>query len=256
MSLFKRLRPRSSPDPFDFPLLPDAPFYAIGDVHGCEGLLANLLDQIEKREHSGTPRIIFVGDYVDRGEGSALTLKWLYALSTVPDLTVVCLMGNHEDMMIKFMDDPKEHGARWLRYGGLQTLDSFGIRGISQSSTDAAMVKARNSLRAKMDKGMEDWLRALPVFWQSGNIAVVHAGADPAIPLDRQEPRNLKWGHKDFATQPRADGIWIIHGHTIVDDACVEDGRISIDTGAYATGRLTAAYISENCIRFIEAKDT
>ena len=76
-----------------------------------------------------------------------------------------------------------------------------------------------------------------------GNVAVVHAGADPRKPLESQRPANLTWGHPAFGQLPREDGTWIVHGHTVVDRPIMANGVISIDTGAYARGRLTAAII-------------
>jgi len=89
-----------------------------------------------KAHDPDAPRV-FVGDYVDRGENSADVLRTLFALKD--DRKVVCLIGNHEDMMLGFIDDPEKKGARWLRYGGLQTLASFGIGGVTSSSEGAAL---------------------------------------------------------------------------------------------------------------------
>lgn len=229
------------------PPAPDAAFFAIGDIHGRDDLLARLLDKIAHAQSTGP--IICVGDYIDRGEDSAGVLRRLMALG--PGIT--CLMGNHEDMLIRFLDMPAENGARWLRNGGLQTMASFGIGNVTESSSADELTDARDRLRAAMGEPLERWLRALPTRWQSGNVAVVHAGADPALPLDVQTPETLIWGHPDFAKRARADGIWIVHGHTMVDDPVAVAGRISIDTGAYATGRLTAAHVAADGLRFLQA---
>ncbi|GAA6177804.1 metallophosphoesterase [Sulfitobacter pacificus] len=250
---FSRRTPAAAA-PFTAALAPSQPFYAIGDVHGCEALLTRLLEKIEAEiTASGAPAppIVFVGDYIDRGDHSAVVLRWLHALQQDPDLNIVCLMGNHEDMMIKFLRNPEKHGSRWLRYGGLQAISSFGVRGLTERSTGADLRDARDELRDTMGDDLNTWLTTLPTRWQSGNVAVVHAGADPDIAIDAQETRVLKWGHSSFRHKPRQDGTWVVHGHTIVEQANATDGRIAIDTGAYATGRLTAAHVSKDGVRFI-----
>jgi serine/threonine protein phosphatase 1 len=235
---------------FAAPLAPEQPFYAIGDIHGEFHALDSLLARIEARE-TAYP-VICVGDYVDRGEHSAHVLTWAKHLTELyPDL-FVCLKGNHEDMMLRFLDAPERNGDRWLRYGGLQTLSSFGIG----RSPDESHLSVREKLAEEMGQDMIDWLRALPVSWQSGNVFVCHAGADPHRPVDQQEERSLLWGHPDFHKVQRTDGIWVVHGHTIVDDAVAEGGIISVDTGAYATGCLTAASVTANGVSFLSNRDT
>lgn len=233
---------------FAAPLTPDAPFFAIGDIHGCHTQMQSLMAQMETLD-TDAPRV-FVGDYVDRGEQSAAVLRDLFAMKD--DARVTCLAGNHEDMMLKFIDTPETAGARWLRYGGLQTIASFGVGGVTAGSDAAGLAAAAMALKAAMGPDMLVWLRALPTLWQSGNIGVVHAGADPELPLAMQSEKTLKWGHPAFDSQMRSDDTWVVHGHTIVDQAQATGGRISIDTGAYATGQLTAAYITPGDIQFVQ----
>lgn len=228
---------------------PEAPFYAIGDIHGRADLLKRLLDLIAA-EDTGA-QIVCVGDYVDRGENSADVLRHLIGIAQNDG--VICLMGNHEEMMLRFLDDPAEHGNRWLRYGGLQTLASFNIGGVSERSNEDALRTAAQKLRAALGTEQESWLRGLPRQWQSGNIAVVHAAADPERPIAEQDAEVLSWGHADFLNVPREDGVWVVHGHTILPEPSVQDGRIGLDTGAYATGVLTAAHVSDQGARFITA---
>lgn len=237
-SLLSALRPNRFPE-----VAPDAPMAVIGDVHGRADLLEKLLGQI------GTDRALFcVGDYVDRGDRSADVLA---LLQERPDIT--CLRGNHEEMLLAFLEDPDSTGPRWLRYGGLQTLASFGIRGLSDTSRGADLIQARDRLRVAMGDAMIAWLGDMPLWHLSGNVAVTHAGADPHCPIDEQSAGRLLWGHPDFFKSARRDGVWVVHGHTIVDAASARSGRISVDTGAYATGRLTAALIGPDGVEFISA---
>ncbi|SIT06230.1 serine/threonine protein phosphatase 1 [Roseivivax lentus] len=238
-SLLTRLRPAPTAV-FEDPR-PDATFAVIGDVHGrldlLEGLLAKLPD--------GVP-VVCVGDYIDRGPQSIETLRFL---KDRPDIT--CLKGNHEDMLLSFIKEPEEKGPRWIRNGGLQTLADLGVRGLSEMTRGMKLREARNTLVKEMGEDLVKWVEDLPLIRWSGNIAVVHAGADPAVPIEDNPPKTLIWGHRDFMTTPRQDGWWVAHGHTIVDEAIVSEGRISLDTGAFATGRLTAAVIAPEGIELI-----
>jgi serine/threonine protein phosphatase 1 len=222
------------------PLAPVTPFYVIGDIHGRADLLNRALNQLPP---SGP--IICVGDYVDRGENSAEVLRLLHDRSDIQ-----CLKGNHEEMLLKFLEDPESQGSRWLRYGGLQTLASFGVSGVTETSDSYRFLEARDALAAAMGSELINWIRALPLSFSSGNIVVVHAAADPKTAPQDQQQRHLLWGHPEFEKTPRQDGIWIVHGHTIVDSATASNGRIAIDTGAYATGKLTIAKIGADSVSF------
>ncbi len=227
------------------PPTPEFPVCVIGDVHGRIDLLNVLLAKLD----SALP-LVFVGDYVDRGESSADVLRCLSELGEDPRRSVHCLMGNHEDMLLSFLDDPERRGRTWLGNGGLQTLASFGVAGLSDTSAAAAMIAARR-LRDAMGDALIGWLRQRPLFWRSGNVAVVHAGADPDLAIEDQPAGNLIWGHRAFRKTPRHDGIWLVHGHSIVDAPAIGNGIISIDTGAYATGHLTAVLLGDGPVRCV-----
>ena len=248
MKFLQRLMPKKHR--FSGEIMPQTPFVAVGDIHGRADLLDTLLDGLEGGLDPDVP-VVFVGDYVDRGEQSAEVVRRL--MQTPSRFETVCLRGNHEDMMLAFLEDPAHHGPRWLRYGGLQTLASFGVPPVPQTGTEADWLTARDALAAAMGHDMIDWFYALAPLWQTGNVAVTHAGADPAQPIDVQDPSTFIWGHPKFESDDRQDGVWVVHGHTIVDNAIAENGRISVDTGAYATGVLSAAFIGEGHISFVTA---
>lgn len=144
--------------------------------------------------------------------------------------------------------------SQWLLHGGLQTLSSFGVRGISPSSRAEEFVRLRDAFVSEVGADLINWLRDMPTIWRSGNIAVTHAGADPTKAIDVQKPQTLRWGHPEFLKTSRTDGIWIIHGHTVVDAPEVANGRVAIDTGAYATGVLTATVAEANKFSFLFAQ--
>lgn len=232
------------------PIAPDGPFLAIGDIHGRADLLLELETRIEARA-SDLP-VIFLGDYIDRGEQSREVLELLMSTSPQDPQPVICLMGNHERMLLDTLDAPERNAARWLRNGGLQTLASFGVAPPRGDPGDArTLPEMRDRLAQAMGDDMIGWLRARPLSWRSGNVWAVHAGADPAHPMADQPEAALLWGHPSFHRTRRDDGNWVVHGHTIVGAPRVEEGRIAIDTGAYATGRLTVARIEAGQVTFL-----
>lgn len=218
---------------------PDEPFTAFGDIHGR----ADLLEKVLSSDWKG--RLVFVGDYIDRGPDSAAVLALLSARTDI-----VAMAGNHEQMIVRFLEEPIRYGANWLRNGGNATLESFGVTVPEDLADPAVLRRAAMALSSAMGTELVRWLQTRPLSWRSGNVAVVHAGADPALPMEDQSARVLLWGHPDFHKVRREDGTWVVHGHTIVSDPRNHDGRISIDTGAYATGRLTGATVSEGTIVF------
>ena len=228
---------------------PDQPFFAIGDVHGCFDALLRLLDKTMAIDDSAP--IVCVGDLIDRGDNSAGVLRFMAEHANGSDTRLFSLMGNHEAMLLGMLDDPEVTGPHWLRHGGLQTMASFGLFGLRENLGPQAMCDARDRLRDAMGPDIEAWLRKRPSIWHSGIVSVVHAGASPWETLDAQEVGHLVWGHPDFATVPRRDGHWIVHGHYIVPGPRKADGRIAIDTGAYTTGRLTGVYVAPDRVEFL-----
>ena len=112
------------------------------------------------------------------------------------------------------------------------------------------MIAARDALLGSMKEGTLKWLSELPIYRQFGNVVIAHAGADPTGPIENNDLDTFIWGHPNFHSTPRTDGLWIVHGHTIFNQAQIGDGRISIDTGAYATGCLTAAILTPDGVTF------
>ncbi len=228
---------------------PDPPVCVVGDVHGCAGLLDRLLARIAAQPGAPRARLILAGDLVDRGPDSAAVLARVQALCAGGQ--AVALMGNHERMMLDFLDTPAQAGPLWLANGGDATLFSLGV-GLPRAPDMAALARA---FRAALPQGTEAWLRALPLSWREGALAVSHAGADPSRAFEDQDDRALLWGHRDFRRTRRDDGLWIVHGHVIVPEVRAEDGRIGTDTGAFATGRLSAAWLDWDGLRVLEARD-
>ncbi len=229
------------------PLAPERPIYAVGDIHGRADLLVRLLRSIREdaeRHQMGRFQLVFLGDYVDRGFGSSRVVGMLHRLSARNPSWVTCLMGNHERMMLDFLADPEVAGPLWLRNGGRWTLESYRIALTEAATETADFIGLARALVRAMPAGTRKWLSELPLYWQSGNVACVHAGTDPLAPIEQQSADALLWGHRDFPNVRRKDALWVVHGHTIVATPRIGDGRISIDTGAYATGHLSAVAIT------------
>lgn len=249
MDLIRRLlsrRAHGAPPP----IRPDRTICVVGDIHGCDALLGRLLALLAKEVPDDTP-LVCVGDYIDRGPDSAAVLARLQRLTADPRRTVICLMGNHEDMMLSFLDDPVRAGPAWCRNGGFETLDSFGIARPPQRAGPDDWRRTSDALRGALGPATGAWLRDRPLWWQSGNVLVTHAGADPDRAPGDQDRTALIWGHPHSGRRPRADGLWVAQGHRIVPAPDASAGRIRVDTGAFATGRLTAAIIAPDSLRFL-----
>ena len=250
--LGRKTGPAPGPEPAS--AVPDLPrpastTYVVGDLHGRADLLELMLELIDAHiggTGSADPQLVFVGDYVDLGPDSAGVLSRLAELTRdFPD-NVTCLMGNHERMLLDFLDDPALRGPRWIRAGGAATLESFRISpdNLTASATAEDWADAARRLAATLDESGRAWLADRPLSWCSGNLWVVHAGADPARPMADQSSRVLLWGHPEFDSAPRGDDAWVAHGHTERDVPLVAEGRIAVDTAAWSTGRLTAIAIA------------
>ena len=249
----RRASPDAAPSPFPPLPRPSPPICVIGDVHGCLGALDALLARIAARPGGNAARLVFVGDLIDRGPDSAGVLARVRALTEDAPERVTCLMGNHERMCLDALTDPAAM-ALWLANGGGATLESFGLSP-RHDGTDPAGWHARlvADLRAAWPEGTEAWLAARPLFWRQGGLAVAHAAGDPARPLEDQGEETLLWGHRDSRRHPRADGLWVAHGHWIGAEVTARDGRIATDTGAFGGGALSAAWLGSEGLEVIAA---
>lgn len=219
--------------------------YAIGDIHGRYDLLRRLLRQI-KAHHSSLPRaervrIIVLGDFVDRGPDSARVLKLLLRISRRTDI-VVCLLGNHEDLMLDALAGMERAQSAWLRLGGDATLQSFGITLDILGALDSRAAAAL--MRAAVTQPAIDWMRTRPLMIRSGDYIFCHAGLRPGTPIWQQTREDLLWIRGEFLeSSDPFEGAVVVHGHSISTEVEQLENRIGIDTGAYRTGVLTALYL-------------
>lgn len=229
---------------------PEGLLYAVGDLHGRTDLLLALMERIldEAHDWNGPPEIVFLGDYVDRGGGVRDLLDLLCEMRGWPEIRPVFLMGNHERMLLRFLGDPVRRRG-WLRHGAEETLESYGLP-TARPEGEAGLRELRDRLAVALGEHRA-FLEATRPSHLSGNLLCTHAGADPALPPGEQGERALLWGHPDFGAVPRRDGTWVAHGHVPVDLPSAEAGRIAVDTGAWFTGRLTAARVWAGSIGFL-----
>jgi serine/threonine protein phosphatase 1 len=203
--------------------------YAIGDIHGCHDLLTALLAGV--RDHAaGRPyRLVFLGDYIDRGPDSAAVIATVRALQAQSPEAVTCLMGNHEMMLLAAARDPSLIGW-WLGNGGGATLAAFGVSALDGLPPDVLA-----------------WLGSLSIDHEDARRIYVHAGLDPARPRRAQTEHDRLWIREPFLSVDHDFGKHVVHGHTPVRAALpeVRAHRTNLDTGAVYGGVLTAGAFTD-----------
>ncbi|MGE3539205.1 MAG: metallophosphoesterase family protein [Candidatus Tectimicrobiota bacterium] len=213
--------------------------YAIGDIHGCLDKVQRLLDVL--RYDPCADRLIFLGDYIDRGPASKGVLDLMLSLQADNPQNVF-LMGNHEENFLMYMQTCLEenNGQYWMAEpffagGGVTTLQSYHPR--LRDPYDLALLQA-------IPPEHRRFLTALPLWWTDASYIAVHAGVRPGIPLERQRPNDLLRIRRPFLQTPHGLGKCVVFGHTPFYEVQREPDKVGIDTGAcYAAlgyGKLTA----------------
>lgn len=206
--------------------------YAIADLHGRFDLLKEALEVISSRSTSTPYKVVTLGDYVDRGPRSGRILQFLKDAQDA-GRPLVCLKGNHEDIMLQALRDPsKMHW--WMRNGGGATLASYGDK-----------APDHDHLR---------WVEGLPLYYEDAHRVYVHAWVHPKIPLSEQ--LNEKCYHGEpalFWTMYRDDdegghnGKHVVHGHHQHENGPIlKSGRTNLDTCAWYTGRLVIGVFDDD----------
>jgi serine/threonine protein phosphatase 1 len=224
--------------------------YAIGDIHGRADLLAEMFANIDASlaDFSADKAIhVFLGDYVDRGPQSREVLDLLIARRR--QYPAVCLKGNHEGYFVEFLKNPAILDE-WRRYGGLDTLLSYGFA--PSLKPDAPESSALSSgLNRDLPESHRLFLNSLALSFTCGDFFFAHAGVRPGIPISRQAQEDLLSIRDDFLLHEGAYEKVVVHGHTPVVSPDIRPNRINIDTGAYATGRLTCLILESDRMSFI-----
>ena len=212
--------------------------YAIGDVHGRDDLLERMLAKIDEdlAAHPIERAIqVFLGDYVDRGPSSRGVVSRLFDRAHSHE--TVFLLGNHEVMFSQFLEAPEILG-HWQQLGGLDTLMSYGVE-VPHKIAPAQFADLSAAIFKAMPASHRSFLNQLVPWFSCGSYFFVHAGVRPGVALEAQRQQDLCWIREEFLNHEGDFGKIIVHGHTPVPEPEIWPNRINIDTGAYATGRLT-----------------
>ena len=203
--------------------------YAIGDVHGCAALLDALLERIAGHAGDRPHRLVFLGDYIDRGPDSAAVLRTVSRLNWAEPDRVVCLMGNHERMLLDALQTGSA-AAHWMYNGGEATLDAFGARD-----------------PAGLPRDTLDWIEALPTLHGDGAHWYVHAGLRPGADARDSDAHDRLWIRDPFLEGDHDFGRHVVHGHTPQRSGRPEVRRFrtNLDTAAVYGGALTAGIFSD-----------
>jgi serine/threonine protein phosphatase 1 len=233
--------------------------YAIGDVHGRADLLSALLAQIQedaRRLNFGErPLLVLLGDYVDRGPDSRAVLDMLLSLQRSDAFDLIALKGNHEAALLKFLLNA-DYGPSWVRYGATATLASYGVAGPRLNSDRDGWLQAHSAFVERLPPAHLELLWSLPPMAVIDDYAFVHAGVDPYRPMDEQDEGDMLWIRDPFLQDDTPLEKVVVHGHTPSEQPFSGRRRIGVDTGAYATGVLTAIRLLGASRVFLQARET
>ncbi len=235
--------------------------YAVGDIHGRHDLLtdihARILNDATRADPLGAVSkvVIYLGDYVDRGPMSKEIIA-AFIDHPLDGFETIYLKGNHENFLIKFLNN-HEVGRNWLANGGVETIRSYGV-GLDHNPADDGDFRhidfrhIQAALRAAIPNAHRDFLAGLKRFHQEGDYYFTHAGVSPRRSLNDQIEEDLLWIRDEFLSYDKPFGKIVVHGHSIAPQPQIRTNRIGIDTGAYATGRLTCLVLQENVYGFLQ----
>jgi serine/threonine protein phosphatase 1 len=214
--------------------------YVVGDVHGRLDLLDRLLDQIhDELDRRPAPKtlLVFVGDLIDRGPQSSEVIERLRTYRH-DGVELICLLGNHEEVLLRILEGETAVIASWLSFGGKQTLKSYGFDPLlltGKSDEDALQM-----IRDAIPPDHAAFLKTFIDTFRFGDYLIVHAGVRPGVELNAQRQSDLRWIREPFLADETDHGFMVVHGHTISPQVEERANRIGIDTGAYRTDVLTA----------------
>jgi len=206
--------------------------FAVGDIHGCRVALSSLVASIAP---AAEDTLVFLGDYIDRGPDAAGVIDALLQLRGC--CNTVFLKGNHEEMML---DARREPGSRlaWCRYGGTQTLDSYGDGAFPGCVPDSHW----------------EFIHAGRNFLETDTHILVHAPIRSALPVARQGSHDWRWGF-EVPSESHVSGKTVVCGHATQHDGLpmFVRGTYFIDTAACHGLWLTALELGEG--RAVQARD-
>jgi len=238
------------------PVTPSCPhrvrIYCVGDIHGRVDLLLQLLVAVARdaADYGGSKKIIYLGDYIDRGDESMAVIDWLLN-HPLPGFEAIYLRGNHEQTMLDFLQRA-EVGPGWLAWGGRATLASYGVKVARMPIRQEDYIALQQNLVSRLPEAHREFLLMTRMSYSCGSYYFVHAGVRPDIPLNQQIPEDQLWIREEFLSCREYYEKIIVHGHTISGEAEMHYNRIGIDTGAYLSGKLTALVLEQSTQRLIQ----
>jgi serine/threonine protein phosphatase 1 len=225
--------------------------YAIGDIHGRADLLTQLHEkiQIDAELYDGKKTIVYLGDYVDRGEQSKQVIDILLS-EALEGFESIYLKGNHEQAIMDFIEYPGA-AAAWLSFGGREALSSYGIP-LAYIPSMNEVGEIAQKLDDKLPDSHRDFMINSLLSWQCGSYYFVHAGIRPGVDLKEQTIEDQLWIRDDFLGSTLSHGIIVVHGHSITMVPEFLPNRIGIDTGAFTTGVLTCLILENDEHRILQ----
>ena len=218
---------------------PGTRIYAVGDIHGEFTLLRHMHEAIYEdaaRNKAERRVVVYLGDYIDRGPDSRSVLEYL-CKRPLRGFETVFLRGNHETMLLSCLRSDGAMAA-WYFNGGNATAASYDVLPCFEDEVTPSPDTAISFRRSIPDHHLE-FLNATRFYHQEGGYVFVHAGIRPGIPLEEQLPDDLMWIREPFLSEEGERPFVVVHGHTPMHEPDFAPYRIGIDTGAFATGRLT-----------------
>ena len=214
--------------------------YAIGDIHGRLDLLDDLLKRIEGDDQArggADTMLVFLGDLVDRGPQSSQVIERLLDLRE-SGRNACFLLGNHDEVFLKAVEGDLKALRFLIRIGGKETVLSYGMTADVYRHAD--FVELSRLFSERVPDRHRTFLQTFENYLEVGDYLFVHAGIRPGLRIDQQSTADLRWIRGDFLHDRTSHGKIVIHGHSISDEADIRKNRIGIDTGAFASGKLTA----------------
>jgi len=227
--------------------------YAIGDVHGRRDLFDAMVAAIDADDAvrvEAETTIILLGDLMDRGPDSSGVIA--AARDWQARRKVRIIAGNHEEMFLESFTNI-DVLRRFLRYGGRETVLSYPVNAAEYSA--ASLDEAQTLMRRAVPEADLDFIRSFEDRITIGDYLFVHAGIVPGVAVEDQSLSELRWIRQPFLSHAGDHGFVVVHGHTIFESADVRENRIGIDTGAFASGLLTALCLEGSERRLIEVRD-
>jgi len=209
-----------------------AHLFAIGDIHGCCDQLLRLMERIPI--DWSRDRLVFMGDYIDRGPHSFEVVDYLVGLKVQhPD--IVFLKGNHEQMLADYLSGRDR--MTYLYNGGRQTLDSY----LKHAGPNTQFPIPPSHLR---------FFESLKLHHETEDYIFVHAGLRQDRSFDQQDPEDMLWIREKFINSKHSFGKRVVFGHTPLQEPLVEQNKIGIDTGAVYGNKLTCVQLPEELFYF------